>query len=89
MTTQDEVVRLVEITAENMSAVTSLSVSAAQEAYVAGVAESLDEAAASPEAGPWYRAVYVDDRPVGFVMLSIAVPPRDERYRSGSFSGVF
>jgi diamine N-acetyltransferase len=74
------VVRLVEITAENRSAVTSLSVSAAQEAYVTGVPESLEEAAASPEAGPWYRAVYVDDTPVGFVMLSIPVPPRDDRY---------
>lgn len=83
--TLDGVVKLVEITAENMPAATSLSVSAAQEAYVASVAESLEEAAASPEAGPWFRAVCVDDTPVGFVMLSIPVPPRDERYPFGCF----
>jgi diamine N-acetyltransferase len=40
----------------------------------------LQEAAASPEAGPWYRAVYVDDTPVGFVMLGISVQSRGERY---------
>jgi diamine N-acetyltransferase len=57
-----------------------LRVSAAQENYIDGVADSLAEAAASPEAGPWYRAVYVDDTPVGFVMLGIVDPPTDERY---------
>jgi diamine N-acetyltransferase len=73
-------VRLVEITPENRAAVTRLRVSARQEAYVANVAESLQEAAASPEAGPWYRAVYADDTPVGFVMLGISAESRDERY---------
>jgi diamine N-acetyltransferase len=74
------VVRLVEITADNLPAVASLRVSAAQEEYIDSVAESLEEATASPEAGPWYRAVYVGDTPVGFVMLGIADPPKDERY---------
>jgi diamine N-acetyltransferase len=74
------VVRLVEITADNLPAVAGLRVSAAQEEYIDGVAESLEEAAASPEAGRWYRAVYIDDTPVGFVMLGIADPPKDERY---------
>jgi diamine N-acetyltransferase len=73
-------VRLVEITPENTAAVVRLRVSAGQEAYVASVAESLREAAGSPEAGPWYRAVYVDDTPVGFVMLGISPESRDERY---------
>jgi diamine N-acetyltransferase len=74
------VVRLVEITADNLPAVASLRVSAAQEEYIDSVAESLEEATASPEADPWYRAVYVGDTPVGFVMLGIADPPKDERY---------
>jgi diamine N-acetyltransferase len=74
------VVRLVEITADNLPAVAGLRVSAAQETYIDSVADSLEEAAASPEAGPWYRAVYVDDTPVGFVMLGIADPPKDDRY---------
>ena len=74
------VLRLVEITAENVNEVARLRVSHAQESYIDGVADSLDEAAASPEAGPWYRAVYVEDTPVGFVMLSICDPPTDERY---------
>jgi diamine N-acetyltransferase len=74
------VVRLVEITADNLPAVARLRVSAEQEEYIDGVAESLEEAAASPDGGPWYRAVYVDDTPVGFVMLGIADPPKAERY---------
>jgi diamine N-acetyltransferase len=74
------VLRLVEITAENLAAVTSLRVSRAQQDYVASVAESLEEATAAPEAGPWCKGVYVDDTPVGFVMLGIADPPRDTRY---------
>jgi diamine N-acetyltransferase len=78
--TLDDLVRLVEITPENAAAVRRLRVSARQEAYVANVAESLQEAAASPEAGPWYRAVYADDTPVGFVMLGISVQSGDERY---------
>lgn len=31
---------------------------------------SLKQAAQHPEANPWYRAVYIGDEPVGFVMLS-------------------
>jgi diamine N-acetyltransferase len=73
-------VRLVEITPENAAAVRRLRVTAGQEAYVASVAESLEEAAASPEAGPWCRAVYINDTPVGFVMLGISVEAQDERY---------
>lgn len=76
----DSVVRLCEITDENRAAVTNLRVSVAQERFVAGVAESLDEADTSPEARPWYRAVYVDATPVGFVMLGDNVPPGDDRY---------
>jgi diamine N-acetyltransferase len=37
---------------------------------VSGVAESLVEAAETPDARPLYRAVYADETPVGFVMIS-------------------
>ncbi len=42
----------------------------------ASVAESLEDAEACPHANPWYRAVYVDDEHVGFVMLSWDCVPR-------------
>ena len=44
------------------------------------MAESLEDAGAAPEAGPWYRAVYLRETPIGFVMLGINVPAGDERY---------
>jgi diamine N-acetyltransferase len=67
-------VSLREITGANRAVVELLGVSAAQEHYVAGVAESLVEAAATPAARPWYRAVYEQDEPVGFVMISDGIP---------------
>ena len=70
MTPPHPAVQLREITSENRAAVEALTVSAVQAEYVAGVAESLIEAAETPDACPWYRAVYADDRPVGFVMIS-------------------
>lgn len=63
-------VSLREITPANRAAVEALTVTAVQAEYVAGVAESLVEAAETPDAMPWYRAVYADDAPVGFVMIS-------------------
>ena len=69
-----------EITDANRSAVEALRVTADQENYVAGVAESLVEAAETPGACPWYRAVYADDVPVGFVMLSDNIPPERSEY---------
>lgn len=51
-----------------------------QEAFVDGVAESLAEAAATPEAKPWYRAVYAGEIPVGFVMLSDDVAAGNPAY---------
>jgi diamine N-acetyltransferase len=58
------------ITPENRAVVEALRVTPEQELFVAGVAESLVEAAESPDAHPWYRAVYRAETPVGFVMLS-------------------
>lgn len=69
-----------EITAANRSEIESLSVTSEQEAFVAGVAESLLEAAETPGACPWYRAVYADELPVGFVMLSDNIPPERSEY---------
>jgi diamine N-acetyltransferase len=71
-TVQD--VSLREITDANRPAVEALAVTPDQEHYVAGVAESLEEAAATPAACPWYRAVYAGEDPVGFVMLSDGIP---------------
>jgi diamine N-acetyltransferase len=67
-------VHLREITDDNRDAVCGLRVRPGQERFVASVASSLDDAAAAPEANPWYRAVYSGDEPVGFVMLSWNVP---------------
>ena len=68
--TPSPLVHLREITEGNRAEVEALAVSAEQDDYVAGVAESLVEAAETPDAAPWFRAVYADDEPVGFVMLS-------------------
>lgn len=63
-------VTLREITDENREAIIALRVAPGQERFVSGVEESPDAAATTPEARPWYRAIYAGDRPVGFVMLS-------------------
>ena len=68
-------VRLEEITDQNHDAVCALRVHPAQELFVSSVAQSLEEAAATPRARPWYRAIYSGEEPVGFVMLSWNVPP--------------
>ena len=68
-------VRLREITDQNRDIVQALRVAPGQERFVAGVAESIDEAAVTPEGNPWYRAIYAGDEPVGFVMLSWDVTP--------------
>jgi diamine N-acetyltransferase len=64
------VVSLREITEDNRAAVEALVVTEEQSQYVASVVESLAEAEELPDAKPWYRAVYADDKPVGFVMIS-------------------
>jgi diamine N-acetyltransferase len=73
-------VTLRPISEKNRNAVVALRVAAAQEAFVDGVAESLAEAAATPEARPWYRAVYAGDTSVGFVMLSDDVAAGNRAY---------
>jgi diamine N-acetyltransferase len=70
-----QTVTLREITTENEAAVRALAVAPGQELFVDTVGNSLDEAASTPDANPWYRAIYAGDEPVGFVMLSLDVPP--------------
>ena len=72
-------VSLCEITDRNREAVVGLRVAASQDAYVSSVADSLEEARDSPEGNPWYRAIYADAQPVGFVMLSWNVTPDPPR----------
>jgi ribosomal protein S18 acetylase RimI-like enzyme len=45
--------------------------------FVSDVEGSLAEAAAAPEANPWYRGVYDDGVPVGFVMIAWDVDPAE------------
>jgi len=61
-------VTLREITADTVRAVTKLAVTEYQNRFVAPNAVSLAQALFAPEA--WYRAIYLDEEPVGFVMLS-------------------
>jgi diamine N-acetyltransferase len=70
-------IMLREITPENRAAVEALAVSTEQTGYVAGVTASIREAAETPDAAPWYRAVYADETPVGFVMLSDGITPEN------------
>ena len=80
MTVPAPSISLREITPANRAAVEALTVTAAQAEYVAGVAESLVEAAETPDACPWYRAVYADDTPVGFVMISDGITVANPAY---------
>jgi diamine N-acetyltransferase len=69
-------VTLREITADTVSAVIKLSVAEGQKGFVAPNAVSLAQALFAPQA--WYRAIHLDDEPVGFVMLedeSLLSPP--------------
>ena len=68
MSTNATQVSLREITSETVRAVIKLSVAENQKGFVASNAISLAQALFAPEA--WYRAIYLGDEPVGFVMLS-------------------
>ncbi len=54
----------------NREAVFALEVSPAQQQFVSNVPDSLREAAAEPDGRAVYWAVYDDETPVGFVMIS-------------------
>jgi diamine N-acetyltransferase len=63
-------VSLRPINEANREAVEALRVSPAQEQFVSSVAESMLEATEEPDARAKYWAVYADESPVGFVMIS-------------------
>lgn len=63
----DPAVTLRPITADTVVAVCRLEVSEAQKGFVAPNAISLAQALFSPAA--WYRAIYLAEEPVGFLML--------------------
>ena len=65
-----------EIDERNRAAVLALQVAPEQERFVGSVQDALDDAADYPQANPWYRAVYADEQPIGFVMLSWNVQPQ-------------
>jgi GNAT superfamily N-acetyltransferase len=69
-------VTLREINEDNSDAVLALRTTPDQERFVSTVAYSLAEAEEHPEGNPWFRAVYADEQPVGFVMLSWDVEPQ-------------
>lgn len=68
MKKSNPVVSLREVTKETLRDITRLKVSPNQERLVATNAESIAEAHFSPDIA-WFRAIYADDTPVGFVML--------------------
>ena len=63
-------VALRSLSESNRQAIEALRVSPSQERFVSSVAASLAEAAEHPGAQALYRAVYAEDTPVGFVMIS-------------------
>ena len=69
-------VTLREITEDNSGSVLALRTTPEQERFVSSVAGSLREAADNPQGNPWFRAVFEDEEPVGFVMLSWDVEPQ-------------
>ena len=76
MSTTASRVSLREITSDTVRAVCKLSVAEHQTGFVAPNAVSLAQALFAPEA--WYRAIYLDEELVGFVMLedeSLLSPP--------------
>jgi GNAT superfamily N-acetyltransferase len=69
-------VSLREITEANIQSVLMLRTTPEQARFVSGVGDSIAEATVYQRAKPWYRAVYADEQPVGFVMVGWDVPPQ-------------
>jgi diamine N-acetyltransferase len=79
MTIDPTQVTLREITADTVRAVIRLSVADSQKGFVAPNAVSLAQALFAPDA--WYRAIYLGDEVVGFIMLedqSLRKPPPEK-----------
>ena len=67
--TRTSVVSLREVTRENLLEILKLAVSEAQNKFVAPNTVSIAQAHFYPEKA-WFRAIYADETPVGFLMLS-------------------
>ncbi len=65
--TRNSTVSLREVTADTVRAICSLEVSEVQKHFVAPNAVSIAQAYFEPKA--WFRAIYADEIPVGFLML--------------------
>lgn len=66
--TADARVTLREVTRDNLGAVLFLEVAPEQKRFVASNAISIAQAHFYPEVA-WFRAIYADETPVGFLML--------------------
>jgi diamine N-acetyltransferase len=87
-------VTLRKITKENLSDILHLKVAPLQEQFVASNAVSLAEAHFEPQL-PWFRAIYADEAPVGFLMLEYNAEEQfyflwrlmiDERYQKHGYA---
>lgn len=74
---RDAVIALREITQETLHPVLDLEVAAHQKGFVAPNAVSIAQAYFEPDAA-WFRAIYADETPVGFVMVDD--DPANEEY---------
>ena len=68
MASQNATVTLQEVTKKNLDKILNLKVTPEQEKFVADNAVSIAQAYFYPEIA-WFRAIYADETPVGFVML--------------------
>ena len=64
----------------NREALEALEVSPDQQQFVSNVADSLREAAREPDGCALHWAIYADETPVGFVMISDEVAPGNPDY---------
>jgi diamine N-acetyltransferase len=67
MAVKDPVITLQKVTKETVWSIMDLNVTENQKSFVAPNAHSIAEAYFSKEA--WFRGIFVDENPVGFVML--------------------
>jgi len=80
-------VTLREVTADNLGVVLALEVLEEQQNFVASNARSIAQAHFHQEA--WFRAIYADEVPVGFLMLhdeNLRDEVRQTSFRSGQNS---
>ena len=68
MASSNATVTLQEVTKKNLDKILNLKVTQEQEKFVADNAVSIAQAHFYPEIA-WFRAIYADETPVGFVML--------------------